>query len=67
VSKHGDVVEHKGYEDVQALLRRTAEDATVEFKETLWWDVRQGQYNNDRVLDIAKAHALIDRRHRRSG
>ena len=49
-------------EDIRNLLRRPAEDATLEFKETLWWDVKQGQYHGDRVLDIAKAVcAMINR------
>ena len=47
---------------VRALLRKPAEDATLEFKETLWWDVRQATFHNDRVLDVAKAIcAMINR------
>ena len=41
--------------DIRALLRRPAEDATLEFKETLFFDVRLGAVHGDRVLDVAKA------------
>lgn len=49
-------------EDIRNLLRLPAENAKVEFKETLWWDVKQGQYHGDRVLDVAKAIcAMVNR------
>ena len=41
--------------EVRTLLRRPAEDITLEFKETLLWDVKLGRFEKDRVLDVAKA------------
>ena len=40
---------------IRALLKREAEDATLEFKETLFFDVKLGSFHGDRVMDVAKA------------
>ncbi len=50
------------FASIGALLQKKAEDTTLEFKETLMWDIKQGQYNNERVLDVSKAIcAMINR------
>lgn len=41
--------------EVRMLLRPKLESATLEFKETLWYDTRQGGMHGDRVLDVMKA------------
>ena len=54
----GDSLEEalaKEVADIRGLLRRPAEDTTLEFKETLWYDVRLGTVHGDRLLDLAKA------------
>jgi len=45
----------KGVAEIRALLRRPAEDVKLEFKETLWYDIRQGTVHGDRVIDVSKA------------
>lgn len=41
--------------DIRMLLRPRLETSTLEFKETLWHDVRLNTVHGDRVLDVAKA------------
>ncbi len=41
--------------EIRTLLRPRLESSTLEFKETLWHDVRLNTVHGDRVLDVAKA------------
>ena len=42
-------------DEVHAMLALPAENDEVEFKETLHWDVREGKYNDERLMDVQKA------------
>ena len=37
------------------MLTLPAETDELEFKETLHWDVKQGKYHDDRLMDVQKA------------
>lgn len=41
--------------EIRALLRPKLETAKLEFKETLYYDIRLGTIHGDRVIDVAKA------------
>lgn len=41
--------------EIRTLLKRPAEDITLEFKETLFHDVKLNAVHGDRVIDVAKA------------
>ncbi len=45
----------KDQNEVLSLLKRPAEDATLEFKESLWYDVRQDSFQGDHINDVSKA------------
>lgn len=48
--------------EIRAMLRPGIETATLEFKETLWHDVRLGTVHGDHVIDVMKAvSAMLNR------
>lgn len=56
VKKAAGSTEPPTFEDeVRAMLTLPAETDGVEFKETLHWDVNQGKYHDDRLMDVQKA------------